>query len=92
MSDDDKVELDEKQQRAIGAAGALIEEAIERLDDAGILSREFALVRTKLEEADMWYDRALDAIGYHYPDEEEEESDDEEDEGNGKKSKGGEEE
>lgn len=82
----DETELTEKQQKAIGAAGALIEEALENIEGAGVLTREFALVITKLEEADMWYDRALDAIGYRYPDEDESDESDDESEDEGKQS------
>ena len=73
-----KDELTKKQQHAIGNAGALIEEALDSLEEAGVSTREFALVRTKLEEADMWYDRALEAIGYRYPEHDEEQDEYEE--------------
>lgn len=88
----DKGELTEKQQKTIGTAGALIEEAIENLEESGVMTREFALVRTKLEEADMWYERALDAIGYRYPDEDERRSADDEEDKDKSKDKGSEEE
>lgn len=88
----EKSELTREQQEAIGSAGVLIQDAIEVLEQAGVMTREFALVRTKLEEADMWYDRALDAIGYHYAGEDEDEDEDEDDDKNASKSKGSEEE
>lgn len=77
--------LDEKELNSLLAVGANISRAIAALDDAGIETRELALVLVNLEQSEMWLDRAFEEMGYEPaeepPDDDEEDGDDEDGEG-----------
>lgn len=96
-----KEPLSEKQKDLLAEAGTSIDDALGAMEEAGQVSREFSLVRTKLEEAEMWMERGFEALGYELdpgddePDDDEpggDEDDEPEDEGDGDEADGDEEE
>lgn len=52
-----------------------IGEEIDVMRDLGPISREFSLVLTKLEEAEMWGHRAFEELGYEIGDDDEDSDD-----------------
>lgn len=74
--------LSKEELESLLGVGVSVNTAIAKLDDSEIETRELAIVLTKLEEAEMWLDRAFEEMGYEPADEEEteEEGEPEEDE------------
>jgi hypothetical protein len=70
--------LTKKQEKILGEMYPELEAMIDDLQALGPVSREFSLVLTKLEEAEMWCERGFEAMGYEPPSDEEEDEDEEE--------------
>lgn len=70
--------LSEKEEALYGEVHGVISSLVDDLEDQKHPSREFALAYTKLEEAEMWMQRAFERLGYEPV---EDDGDDEEDEG-----------
>lgn len=92
-NDDDKPErkkrgpkepLTSKQKEHLLEAGNAIDDGLVSMVEAGQISREFSLARTRLEEAEMWLERGFEAMGYDLGGDDEEEAEDEDDEGDDK--------
>jgi hypothetical protein len=69
-----------KQEKVLSETYSIIQDIIENLEELGPVSREFAIVLTKLEEAEMWCQRGFEVKGYEPEVEDDEEEDDEEEE------------
>lgn len=65
--------LTKKQEKVLGELYSDLEEMVEDLEALGPVSREFSLVLTKLEEAELWCQRGFEVKGYEPAPEEEEE-------------------
>jgi hypothetical protein len=72
--------LTDAQKEALSEVGGAINDALVAMGDQPI-SREFSIVRTKLEEAEMWLDRGFEELGYDLDVEEDDEEDDDEEPG-----------
>jgi hypothetical protein len=70
------VELSEEQEQLFGDTIATLEELGDEIKKAGVPIREFALGLTKLEEAEMWFQRGFEALGLD-EDEDDEDADSE---------------
>ena len=71
--------LSDKDRHMIATCADLVEDALEAIKSIQAKTRDFALVRTKLEEAEMWLDRGFENLGYSFiTDEEDEEDEDNE--------------
>jgi len=73
-----KEPLTEAQKTQLAECGEAIGDALDSIEAAGTVSREFSLARTKLDEAEMWLARGFDELGYSIGPDEEPEDDPEE--------------
>lgn len=88
MTDNEK-KLTEKQEALLQDAFGAIQSIIDDLDGERMPTREFSLMLTRLEESEMWGQRAFAALGYEMDDDEDEDDEDEGDDEDGEQDEDG---